>query len=214
MATTGSVPFILTKKKELSAVNTTTLLQMYYLLPTPDRSVPSSPTLSPAVVTHTNATTRHLHTNDSTAVDSVELTKLLQNVVSNNKKKLQPTTNNSPPLTTTSSSSNSSTTTSLSCVIKRNNNIPSQFLFKKPLYNQHYKQTHFHHTQCTPLNTTLQIPNITNKDSYLAWSELRRFFIQQSPNEEDEHLFANQFNHNISGKYGHWGNYHYEAFSP
>lgn len=149
------------------------------LLLTPERSVPSSPTLSTAVVTHTNATTKHLHTNDPSAVDFVELTRLLQTVAScsNRNKK------------TTSISSSSSSTNSSSIHYP---NTPPQFIFKKPLYNQYYHQTHFHHGLLTPIQTT------HNNSSII---DLKRLFMH-SPVEEEH---ANGFKQNISGRYGQWG---------
>lgn len=154
------------------------------LLLTPERSVPSSPTLSAAVVTHTNATTKHLHTNDSSAVDFVELTRLLQTVAScsNRNKK------------TTSFSSCSTNNSSIHYP-----NTPPQFVFKKPLYNQYYHQTHFHHGSLTPIQTT------HNNNSII---DLKRFFIQ-SPVEEEH---ANGFKQNISGRYGQWGTRHFAAY--
>lgn len=211
-------------------------MQQPNLLITPDKSVPSSPTLSPAVVTHTNATTRHLHTNDPTAVDFIELTKLLQHVVSNKKKpsnqQQQQQQPNSPTSTSTSSSSSSSSissnSSSAAIIAPRpslvqhhrpssclNPNTPAQFVFKKPLYNQHYHQTHFHHNSppsppntITPTQTHSQssAPMLDRKDLFLAWSDLRRFFVQQQPQVEiDEQPFANQFRQNISSRYGQWG---------
>jgi hypothetical protein len=197
------------------------------LLLTPERSMPSSPTISPAIVSHTNATTRHLHTNDTTAVDFIELTKLLQNVVSTKKKdrrfssaSFQPT---SPTSSTNSLSSTNSSISSTRPSYHRRpsslnpNNLPSQFVFKKPLYNQHYHQTHFHHNApppsppnvITPIHTqstnNVNTTAISNKD---YWSELRRFFANQ-PTESavlvEDQPFANQFRQNISIRYGQWG---------
>ncbi|CEP18930.1 hypothetical protein [Parasitella parasitica] len=188
-------------------------LQMQQLI-TPDISVPSSPTLSPAVVTHTNATTRHLHTNDPTAVDFIELTKLLQHVVSNKKKTALPQQQhpNTPTSTSTSSSSSSSSISSNSSAIIAprpslnqhhrpssclNPNTPSQFVFKKPFT-----------ITPTPTHSQPTSPMLDRKDLFLAWSDLRRFFVQQQPPAGvDEQPFANQFRQNISGRYGQWGRY-------
>ncbi|KAI8362692.1 kinase-like domain-containing protein [Choanephora cucurbitarum] len=196
-------------------------LQTQPLLLTPERSMPPSPALSPAVVTHTNATTRHLHTNDSAAVDCYELTKLLQNVVAS-KNRRRPSIQQTASPTSTSNSTTSSVSSSTS-TSSRHTNMPSQFVFKKPLYNQHYHQTHFHHhappsppSSISPTHTHhSQTPDQRNKDLFLAWSDLRRFFAhQQSPLspvsptlETEEQSFANQFKHNISGRYGQWGRY-------
>ncbi|KAG1455248.1 hypothetical protein G6F56_007112 [Rhizopus delemar] len=148
---------------------------------TPDRSLPLSPALSPAIVTPTNATNRHLHSNDNPfAVDIVELTKLLNNV-----KKNQYRDSYSPP------PSSSSSVSSTSIQSTHSNQLPSQFIFKKPFYNQYYHQTHFHHS-------------VTHhKDS--AWSDLVRLFIAEDQNKDD--LFGNQFKQNIEGRYGKWGRF-------
>lgn len=152
------------------------------MLLTPERSVPSSPTLSAAVVTHTNATTNHLHTNDpSAAVDFVELTRLLQTVASRSKQK-----------SISASSTRSSSTSSLSNTSVRkssclNPNTPPQFIFKKPLYNQHYHQTHFHHGLLTPIQS-----NTTS-----SFHDLKRFFVSSQHDSQQ----------NISSRYGQWGKY-------
>ncbi|KAI8991401.1 kinase-like domain-containing protein [Mycotypha africana] len=232
---------------------------------TPERSVPSSPNLSPAVVTHTNATTKHLHTNDLNAVDYIELTKLLQQHVSSNKKnnkrssfclassylqnqkqqqqrqqqqrqqqQQSPYKNRDHPQSPTSPTSTTSTTSTLSTASCSSAaagppprpmqqqqqqqqqrptslclnplNLPSQFVFKKPLYNQHYHQTHFHHQNPPPSPThsitpTQSFHSITttststisktnsqhqnNKEQqqqsnnnliFSSWTDLRRFF--------------------------------------
>jgi hypothetical protein len=185
------------------------------LLLTPERSVPSSPTISPAIVSHTNATTRHLHTNDTTAVDFIELTKLLQNVVIK-KKNRRFSSASQPQPTSPTSSTNSSSSTSSSISSTRPsyhhrpsslnpNNLPAQFVFKKPLYNQHYHQTHFHHNAPPPPSPPNAItPISTNDKDY--WSELRRFFVNQPTTSiEEQQPFANQFRQNISSRYGQWG---------
>ncbi|KAI7901087.1 kinase-like domain-containing protein [Cokeromyces recurvatus] len=211
------------------------------ILLTPEGSVPSSPTLSTAVVTHTNATTHHLHTNDSTTVDYVELTKLLQHVASSNNnnsnKKNFTAVKQLAPNSVTSTSSTSSTNSSISSLIVaaaapppaarsslvQNNRsspclnpVPSQFIFKKPLYNQQYLQTHFHHHPpplslsphtITPTHTQHQ-HTIDRNSKEIAFFDLRRFFIQ-SPvtSDSEEPFYGNQFKQNISNKYGQWGRY-------
>lgn len=141
---------------------------------TPERSLPPSPVLSPAIVTPTNATTRHLHTNDNPfAVDTIELTKLLNNVKRNQRQNPP-----SPPPSPTT--------------MIHTNTLPSQFIFKKPYYNQYYQQTHFHH--------------LIHKDtSSLAWSDLVKIFIAEDQN--DDNLFGNQFKQNIQSRYGKWGRF-------
>lgn len=166
------------------------------ILLTPERSVPSSPSLSAAVVTHTNATTNHLHTNDPSAVDFVELTRLLQNVASRTHKRMYKKNTTTTTTTTTSSSSSSSLCSSASiqksCI---NTSTPPQFIFKKPLYNQYYHQTHFHHSSgaLTPIQSNTQVNT--------PFNDLKRFFV----NSLNEPSFANQFKQNISSRYGQWG---------
>lgn len=211
------------------------------LLLTPERSVPASPTISPAIVSHTNATTRHLHTNDTTAVDFIELTKLLHNVVSTKKTKNRrfssASSQQQPSSPTSSTNSSASTNSSVSSARPSShrrpsslipNNLPAQFVFKKPLYNQHYHQTHFHHNapppsppnMITPIHTQSTHSVINNNNTATAsnkdyWSELRRFFVSQ-PTETvtttrsivvEEQPFANQFRQNISSRYGQWGKF-------
>ncbi|GAA5817096.1 hypothetical protein MFLAVUS_010636 [Mucor flavus] len=166
------------------------------ILLTPERSVPSSPSLSAAVVTHTNATTNHLHTNDPSAVDFVELTRLLQNVASRTHKHMYKKTTTTTSSSSTSSSSYSSTSIQKSCLLN-NTNTPPQFIFKKPLYNQYYHQTHFHHSSgaLTPIQSNTHITT--------PFNDLKRFFV----NSLTEPSFANQFKQNISSRYGQWGRY-------
>lgn len=194
------------------------------LLLTPERSVPSSPTLSSAVVTHTNATTKHLHTNDdSVAVDFNELTRLLHNVAcssssSSKKKNKNETSSSSSASSSTSTSttishqSTSSNTNSgrrrSSCLNPNPANTPPQFVFKKPLYNQYYHQTHFHHS-----SNSLLTPTQTNhSNTPQQWIDLKRFFNPTTNNSSSiqhqlviEEPFANGFRQNISSRYGQWG---------
>lgn len=183
-----------------TTIRSASFLYFANMLPTPDRSVPSSPTLSPAAVTHANATTRHLHTNDASAVDSMELTKLLQHVASNKK---PPTS----PITTASTSSTNSSVSSLRPSLPHRsssrNVVPSQFIFKKPLYNQHYHQTHFHHSLPPSPPTTITPSHTHTSDVFL--SELKRFFVSPSETQQENQPFANQFRQNISSRYGQWG---------
>jgi hypothetical protein len=159
---------------------------------TPERSVPSSPSLSPAIVSPTNATTHHLHSNDSSTVDIEELTKLLYQVVS--KRPLHLPASPSSTLSTNSSSS------SEKVITRSNSQLPLQFVFKKPLYNQVYHKTHFHHSQVNP-----QLCQ-ERKDVFLGWSDLRRFFVTEDDKDESKsERFANQFRQNIESRYGKWG---------
>ncbi|CEG69879.1 hypothetical protein RMATCC62417_05872 [Rhizopus microsporus] len=150
---------------------------------TPERSLPPSPSLSPATVTPANATTHHLHSNDNNpmAVDIIELTKLLNQVKKNRRESF--------PFLPSPPSSRSSSTSLRQENDDNSNQLPSQFIFKKPYYNQYYHQTHFHHSIC---NT---------KD--LAWIDVIKMFIAEEEQYKDN-LFANQFKQNIQGRYGKW----------
>ncbi|KAG2217829.1 hypothetical protein INT45_006794 [Circinella minor] len=148
---------------------------LQYGIVTPECSVPSSPTLSPAVVTHTNATNRHVHSNDDVSnVDLTELTRLLQKAVSSRSTRGFHTTLTKPPSPAASSvSSSSSSSSSFYQSSTRDSSpqqqkqqqqkqqqqrpklshrnackkMPPQFIFKRPEYNEHYHRTHFHHQQ-------------------------------------------------------------------
>ncbi|ORZ17080.1 kinase-like domain-containing protein [Absidia repens] len=131
-----------------------------------------SPTLS-----HTIASHRHLHTNDTEIIDVPELTKRLQIAVSSPRRHPFPTTNNKspnntpPPTTYSSSISSSSSSSSSSCPSPiLSPSLPPQFIFKRPEYNDHYHQTHFHHHSL-------------------------------------DFTFANEFHHDLETRYGKWGRY-------
>jgi len=88
---------------------------------------------------------------------------------------------------------------------------PAQFVFKKPEYNSHYHHTHFHHLE--------------KKDT--IFHDLKRFFKKNQDKKKKKHLlddtssvrssgssvysrqsdlsFANEFNKNLEGRYGKWG---------
>lgn len=225
---------------------------------TPDRSVPSSPSLSPAVVTHTVATSSKPQRNSwsASSVDLTELSKLLANENKNNNKNT-PTTpkknanarprsqlfqSSKPPSPTLSTSSAEPTfctnsnavpillTTSqqqprpiLSHRPASTCSTPSQFVFKKPEYDERYHQTHFHRQSSSQ---SLHNPNSDRKDLFLAWSDLRRFFVNTQQQQQQQYTpssptgsthsheesnptkpgtFANQFRQDIGGKYGTWG---------
>ncbi|KAG0949005.1 hypothetical protein G6F57_001715 [Rhizopus arrhizus] len=122
---------------------------------TPERSRPSSPSLSPVIVTSGG---------HQSLLDSTELSKMLLSLQ-------QKTPISRPPSPTPSICSSN------------NSSIPSQFIFnKKP----------------------------AQKDFFLAWSDLKTFFVQQNEEPTDSHgseTFGNQFRQDISAKYGTWGKY-------
>ncbi|KAG2233495.1 kinase-like domain-containing protein [Thamnidium elegans] len=227
---------------------------------TPDRSVPSSPSLSPAVVTHTVATSSKPQRKSwsASSVDLTELSKLLAN--NENNTATTPKKNNAnarprsqlfqsskPPSPTLSTSSAEPTfctnsnavpillTTSqqqprpiLSHRPASTCSTPSQFVFKKPEYDERYHQTHFHRQSSSQ---SLHHHNSDRKDLFLAWSDLRRFFVntqQQQQQQQQQYTpssptgsthsheesnptkpgtFANQFRQDIGSKYGTWGRY-------
>ncbi|KAI8969144.1 kinase-like domain-containing protein [Mycotypha africana] len=224
------------------------LVNQRYDIVTPDRSVPSSPTLSPAVVTHTVATSGKSERNswDPSAVDLSELSKLL---LSTNRKntKARPRSQlfqaSKPPSPTLSTSSAEPTfyvnSSAVAPILSHHHlqqkqqqqrpnlhhrpascNTPSQFIFRKPEYDERYHQTHFHRSS--------QKQHDKN-DLFLAWSDLRRFFVnsqnsgpvsptsptQSHHSQEDlfntatkfDTTFANQFRRGIGGRYGTWGKY-------
>lgn len=194
---------------------------------TPERSRPSSPSLSPAVVTHTVATShptqrRSWEASSSSSVDLNELSKLLQqnprprprSQLFQSSKPPSPTlsTNSAEPTFCSNASKNAvvpilSQQQRRPSLIHRSSSTcstPSQFVFKKPEYDEKYLQTHFHR------------PNSQerSKDLFLAWSDLKRFFVQQQPSSptgsvhsHESETFANQFRQDIGGKYGTWGKY-------
>ena len=218
-------------------------LLLQHDITSPERSLPSSPLLSPAVVTHTNANSHHLHSShgSNSSKDLPDLTRLLQKVGSSRSKHAYPAVKpTSPPTSSTASSSSSSSssfsqpsTAASSTPHPRHSpviptpipqhhyhqrpqlphrtacsNLPAQFVFKKPEYNEEYQRTHFHHLATE------------SKDSFLGWSDLRRFFVSDtSPSTSsslsgndssngralEADVIGNQFRHDIEGRYGRWG---------
>ncbi|KAI8884089.1 kinase-like protein [Backusella circina FSU 941] len=93
---------------------------------------------------------------------------------------------------------------------------PSQFVFKKPEYDNHYHHTHFHH-------------HLEKKNS--IFNDLRRLFVKRNgeKNKKNRSLvedvtsvkssgssmyskqsdlsFANEFNKDLEGRYGKWGDF-------
>ncbi|RCI03717.1 hypothetical protein CU098_006170 [Rhizopus stolonifer] len=230
----------------------THLVNQRYDVVTPERSVPSSPSLSPAVVTHTIATSSKPQRRswDPSAVDLSELSKLLAKGSNNSTGKqkssrprsqlFQSSKPPSPTLSTSSAEPTFYTNSNAAAPILSQHQQPrpvlshrpastcstpppSQFVFKKPEYNEAYHQTHFHRNNPPP-----QLQQ-DRKDLFLAWSDLRRFFVNtqqqqqqqpypvspssptQSNHSQEEYTkpdtFANQFRQDIGGRYGTWGRY-------
>ncbi|KAI9310924.1 kinase-like domain-containing protein [Dichotomocladium elegans] len=229
------------------------LVSQRYDLVTPDRSKPSSPTLSPAIVTHEFATTRHQHQQQNAgagsadggapAVDFQELTRRLQKSAgspSRPRSQLYMSSKPPSPSATSSTSSESASSMPASTVSARplpptmtRSNLrpvlthrpasattPSQFVFKKPEYNQLYLQTHFHHSSDNLMSPSPLAPAPhPPKESFLLWSDLRRFFGTATPGSTEwtppasktsspsSAAFGNQFRQDIEGLYGQWGRY-------
>lgn len=200
------------------------LVNQRFDIVTPERSRPSSPSLSPAVVTHTVATSQPQRRSwEASSVDLNELSRLLQqNPRPRPRSQLfQSSKPPSPTLSTNSAEPTFCSNTSKNAVVpilsqqqRRPSLIhrpsstcstPSQFVFKKPEYDEKYHQTHFHRP-CSQERS---------KDPFLAWSDLKRFFVQQqqqptsptgsSTHSHESETFANQFRQDISGRYGTWG---------
>ncbi|CDH55218.1 serine threonine-protein kinase oca2 [Lichtheimia corymbifera JMRC:FSU:9682] len=217
-------------------------LLLQHDIASPERSLPSSPHLSPAVVTHTSAL--HSSHGSNSSKDMSDLTRLLQKVGSSRSKHAYPAAvkPTSPPTSSTASSSTSTSSSSSFSqpstapssaphprhspviptpmpqqthyqrpqLLHRSacSNLPAQFVFKKPEYNEEYQRTHFHHLATD------------SKDSFLGWSDLRRFFVSDnssaslSSSDSSSHgrvleadVIGNQFRHDIEGRYGRWGRY-------
>ncbi|ORY98487.1 kinase-like domain-containing protein [Syncephalastrum racemosum] len=246
-----------------------------YDLVTPERSVPSSPTISAATVTHTIATNRHSHQPNQAAVDLSELTRRLHKAAAG-RPRSQLYQSSKPPSPTASSSTSSASSASFQLPAagassstpapKRSSlqhqqqqqqqqqpqqqqqqhqqprqtngtrpplvhrpasaNTPSQFVFRKPEYNQQYHQTHFHHHPPSAYydpGGNASVVTTPTREFFIAWSDLRRFFVSadaSSPPSSsaasiattDEvvpknETFANQFRQDIESRYGKWGRY-------
>ncbi|KAI8340886.1 kinase-like domain-containing protein [Chlamydoabsidia padenii] len=250
----------------------TPLVRQKYDLVTPERSLPSSPSLSPAQITHEVA---NCHT-ITKAVDLTELAKLLQKastssssrgshgprprsqlVLTSKPPSPSSSTSSSPTLSplpppvhtkgkdnldnNTSSQAKSRSPPRLTISTANTNqrpplqhrpatcSTPTQFIFKKPEYDQHYHDTHFHHHHPPPrrpqpkkrtstlstnglslLSPSSSSPPIERRDSpALTWTDLRRFFVPDVTADfnKDDITFGNQFRKNIGTRYGTWGRY-------
>ncbi|KAI8064689.1 kinase-like domain-containing protein [Gongronella butleri] len=196
------------------------LVHQRYDLVTPERSVPSSPTLAPAQINH-----EHANRLSTSSVDVTELTKLLQKTMSSTNVGFggagRPRPRSQLVLTSKPPSPASSTTSSstplhpppsppLDKPKKRpplahrpaTCATPAQFIFKKPEYDQHYHDTHFHHHR--PSSPS---PQNNQKDLGMIWSDLRRFFVWEPENQKESPYFANQFRQHLGARYGTWGRY-------
>lgn len=224
------------------------LVRQRYDLVTPERSLPSSPSLSPAQINH-EVVNRH---STSPAVDVSELARLLQKASSSSgspslprpprpRSQLALTSKSPSPSSSTSSSPTLSPLPPPVCTkekdytnIKDKNpqqlappppiitvssnhttqrpplhhrattcSTPTQFIFKKPEYDQHYHETHFHHhpppppqpkkTVTAASHSTISTNDaaaaaaapaagtpgigLDRKDLSLTWTDLRRFFV-------------------------------------
>ncbi|SAL98151.1 hypothetical protein [Absidia glauca] len=255
------------------------LVRQRYDLVTPERSLPSSPSLSPAQISHEVAN-RHTITQ---ATDLSELAKLLQKASSSSftgshrpRPRSQLVLTSKPPSPSSSTSSSPTLsplpppvyTKDKDHVVNSSNHqeppqpqqhqqqqppksrsppsrltiataqrpplqhraatctTPTQFIFKKPEYDQHYHDTHFHHHHPPPrpqpkkrtstssttglslLSPSSSSSSMERRDLSLTWTDLRRFFVPDAADfNKDDITFGNQFRKNIGTRYGTWGRY-------
>ncbi|KAI8086132.1 kinase-like domain-containing protein [Halteromyces radiatus] len=182
---------------------------------TPDRSVVPSPALS-----HTTASHRHLHSNDTSIIDITELTKRLQIAVSNPRRRshLIQQQGSTPPTSYTSSrsTSSSSSSTTSSCYSPSQPlssslcpSLPQQFIFKRPEYNDYYHQTHFHHHQYYHVHHDHSSSHSTTQwlDRLIHSSSSSFSSVVSSHSRSPDFTFGNQFHHDLETRYGKWGRY-------
>ncbi|KAI9489645.1 kinase-like domain-containing protein [Zychaea mexicana] len=150
---------------------------------TPEPSMPSSPTLSPAVVSPTTATNRHVHSNDDASnVDLTELTRLLQKAASSR------STRALHMVATKKEQQRPKLSHRNACA-----KLPPQFIFKRPEYNELYHRTHFHHYQ-HHINHSTSSSSINSNNSSCSSSIA-------------DDTFGNHFRQDIEGRYGKWGRF-------
>ncbi|KAI7864694.1 kinase-like domain-containing protein [Spinellus fusiger] len=163
-------------------------------LRTPDRSVPSSPSVSAAVVSITTATR---HAQGSKPVDMSELTRLLQKVAygQSSSSSASSSSPSSPSSSGICSKTSSSSSSSLVTPNHRSPVLPSQFIFKKPEYNHLYHQTHFHHY------------SNQNQKEWPAWYDPRQLFAVSPSQEARSDTFGNHFRKDLESRYGQFGQF-------
>ncbi|CAO3597411.1 unnamed protein product [Absidia cylindrospora] len=197
---------------------------------TSDRPKIPSPTLS-----HTTASHRHLHSNDTSIADISDLTKRLQIAVSapkrrlslsNNQQHTHKSTNPTPPTTYTSTISSSSSSSSTSSCNNSPSSIifpslPHQFVFKRPEYNEYYHQTHFHHQYQQKHH---HVAHDHSSPPTSQWLDCLNFFVDHPSvtssakvssssstsstiSKSADFTFGNQFHHDLETRYGKWGRY-------
>jgi hypothetical protein len=164
------------------------------------------PKVSTPAISHTTASHRHLHSNDTSIIDVPELTKRLQIAASSPRKRSYSLSTNHKSSTTTpplpisisSSSSLSSTASSSPPASFLCPSLPQQFVFKRPEYNEHYHQTHFHHH---PISLSTQ------------WFDRLSLFSDPTMPSSSVNsnsaapTFANQFHHDLETRYGKCGKF-------
>lgn len=164
------------------------------------------PKVSTPAISHTTASHRHLHSNDTSIINVPELTKRLQIAASSPRKRSyslstnhkSSTTTPPPPISISSSSSLSSTASSSPPASFLCPSLPQQFVFKRPEYNEHYHQTHFHHH---PISLSTQ-----------WFDRLSLFSDHTMPSSSTTSnsaapSFANQFHHDLETRYGKCGKF-------
>ncbi|ORX58761.1 kinase-like protein [Hesseltinella vesiculosa] len=159
--------------------------------------------MPPPIISQTVASHRHLHSNDTSVVDVIELTKRLQLTVSKSRRRSW----QKPSLSSLVSSSTSSSSSSCHSPIspgRQSPSLPQQFVFKRPEYNDSFHQTHFHHVASTSSNYSLFdrlfLTEPTPSPSISPSA-------QSPPKTAADFSFGNQFHHDLASRYGKWGRF-------
>ncbi|KAI8644483.1 kinase-like domain-containing protein [Parasitella parasitica] len=191
---------------------------------TPDVSTPGTPPIAPSSrfgfestdnISSSEAQTpysNHSHTPRSVSPDSghEDSNRHKNKYAKSSQPPPQPTTE---ATTATDCTSSTRPTSVVSSATISRTNTPAQFIFKKPEYNSHYHHTHFHHLE--------------KKDT--IFHDMKRFFKKNQDKKKKRNLlddsssvrssgssvysrqsdlsFANEFNKNLEGRYGKWGEF-------
>ncbi|ORZ08115.1 kinase-like domain-containing protein [Absidia repens] len=146
---------------------------------------------------------------------------LLQTIPSSSPSQQQPIANDlphpSPPSSPTASTCHFSS--EISTVVSPGD----QFIFKKPVYNQHYHDTHFHHlvrhdslfqglkhrlfkrTNTTLSRSMIHSPTISNNNTTTTTSASRSSDSSSCSHSISDYSFGNEFNKDLEHRYGKWG---------
>lgn len=125
-------------------------------------------------------------------------------------KSISPKHKHSPPPTgasTPSESTSRATSRPGSQIDITRTSTPSQFVFKKPEYNSHYHNTHFHHLEKkdTIFHDFKKLFKNKKKKKLLDDQSSVRSGASSVYSRQSDLSFANEFNKNIEGRYGKWG---------